>query len=384
MNLPIFNRIALAVFLISSCQAQALELLEDDLMSDTIGGAIAFLPENFKIVSDDTAYVRTLPSAIAPAPPIPTAPNVLSDKAELLWYGIALTGNDGNTSDRVGNVIPSWGTADNPWVLKVETLNKIRYDGVTAGVPIMSYYAPTYATNDGELKYAFWSDLVVRDRTADTITARLQTQSVWNGVSLNGSRFSMFQSTADYTDSTHTSVAGTASGSLGLAWLNRINSSTTGAFRFSAAETSQPAGANLTGAAAVNSISTAAPTFNAVEGFYAKDFDINMVVGILHYQPMILGSTGDGTQNFQVEVTRIPNTPAVYNAAYRDYSNTTSATELAKMCTSTTIDCSAATHSELRIGKVEFKSPTGTSLDLGSAIYEGMFIQHLKIRTLGL
>lgn len=383
MNLPNFNRIALAVFLLSISQVQALELLEDELLSEEIGGAIAFLPENFKIVSDDTAYVRTLPSATAPAFPVPAAPNVLSEKAELLWYGIALAGNDGNTSDRVGNAITSWGTANNPWILKVESISKIRYDGVTAAVPIMSYYAPTYALNDGELKYAFWSDLVIRDRTTDTINGRFQTQSVWNGVSLNGSRFSMFQTTVDYTNSLHTAVAGTTAGSLGVAWLNRINSSSTGAFRFSAAETSQPAGANLTGVAAINSISTAAPTFNTVEGFYANDFDMNMVVGNLHYQPMIIGSTGDGTQNFQVEVTRIPNTPAVYNAFYRDYSNN-SAAELAKMCTSTTIDCSAATHSELRIGKVEFKSPTGATLDMGSGIYEGMMIQHLKIRTLGL
>ena len=248
---------------------------------------------------------------------------------------------------------------------------------------MLSIYAPENALNDGGLKYAFWSDLVIRN-TSDVLVARMQTQSIWNDVSLNGSRFSIFQTTVDYDTSAHTSVAATNNGSFGIAWLNRINSSSTGVFRFSAAETNQPdcgvtplACSNST----TNTVSTAAPTFNSVEGMYATDFDMNVVVGNLHYQPMIMGSVGDGSQNFQVEVVRIPNTAAVYNEFYRDYNDPAQAY---KMCTGTTVDCSRATHSELSIGKVEFKNRLGTTVDLGSAKYEGMMIQHLKLRTLGL
>ena len=230
---------------------------------------------------------------------------------------------------------------------------------------------------------------MVRDKTTNNILSRMQAQSVWNDVTLNGSRFSIFQSTVDYDDSTHQDTplhpaVATNNGSFGIAWLNRINSSPTGVFRFSVAETAQP-DCVLTPSACSNSttdtISTAAPTFNTVEGFYATDFDMNVVVGNLHYQPLIMGSAGDGSENFQIELVRIPNNPDVYNQFYRDYND---ASQDYKMCTGAKVDCSQATHGELSIGKVEFKSPTGVTVDLGSAKYEGLMIQHLKLRTLGL
>ncbi len=373
MKLPTITHIALAISFAFAPQVQALEMLDDESLGQSTGAGVALLPENFKIVFDDTAYIRTLPSTTAP---------IFGKKAELVWYGLALAGDDGNVSDRVGNAITSWGTADNPWVLKAETLSRINYSGVTTGLPMLSLYAPEYALNEGGLKYGFWSDLVVRD-SANAFVSRFQSQSIWNNVTLNGSRFSIFQSSVDYTTSAHTTVAGTTNGSFGVAWLNRINSAPTGVFRFSVAESSQPCISDPTDCSRSTSstVSTAAPTFNNVEGMYANDFDINMIVGNLHYQPLIMGSTGDGSQNFQVELVRIPNTPSVYNEFYRDYSD---ASQAYKMCTNTTLDCSRATHSELSIGKVEFKSPTGTTVDLGSAKFDGLMIQHLKIRTLGL
>jgi len=36
------------------------------------------------------------------------------------------------------------------------------------------------------------------------------------------------------------------------------------------------------------------------------------------------------------------------------------------------------------MGKVEFKSPTGATVDLGSSKITGLMINHLKIKTLGL
>ena len=385
MKPSILNYLVLAISLVFSSQTYALEILEDLSLGETTGEGIAFLPENIKIVFDDTAYIRTLPSTTTPA---------FGQKAELLWYGVALTGADGNVSDRVGNAITSWGTADNPWVLKAETLSRVKYGGGAAtGIPMLSLYAPEYALNDGGLKYAFWSDLVVRDKTTNNILSRMQAQSVWNDVTLNGSRFSIFQSTVDYDDSTHQDTAAhpavaTNNGSFGIAWLNRINSAPTGVFRFSVAETAQP-DCILTPTACSNSttdsISTAAPTFNSVEGMYATDFDMNVVVGNLHYQPLIMGSVGVGVgigpENFQIELVRIPNNPDVYNKFYRDYDDVS---QEYKMCTGAKVDCSQATHSELSIGKVEFKNPAGVTVDLGSAKYEGLMIQHLKIRTLGL
>lgn len=362
MRLPPF---ALAIFLISSNYSYALEALEDASLSDITGEGIAYLPENIKIVFDDTAYVRTLPSSTAPA---------FGEKAELVWYGLAFAGNDGNVSDRVGNPIVSWGTANNPWILKAETLTKRKYSGAVEPFPVLSYYAPTYTLNDGELKYGFWADLVIRNKTTDVFIDRFQSQSVWNGVSLNGSRMSIFQSTVDYNTSAHNTVSATNSGSLGIAWLNRINSSDTGIFRFSVAQTTPST-------PTTDTVSTDAPVFNTQEGMYARDFDMNMVVGTMHYQPLIVGSAGDGSQNFQIELVRLPNNPAIYNEHYRDYDD---ASQAYKMCTSTTVDCSRATHSEMSIANVSFKNPAGVTVNLGSAIYEGMMIHHLKLKTLGL
>lgn len=388
MKLPTISQLTLAISLVFASQVQALELLDDESLGQSTGAGVALLPENFKIVFDDTAYVRTLPST--------SDPRLLSGqlvpfgkKAELIWYGLAFAGADGNVSDRVGDAIASWGTADNPWVLKAETVSRVKYGGGAAtGVPMLSLEAPTYTLNDGGLKYGFWSDLVIRELASvnplNPIVSRFQSQYVWNDVTLNGSKFSIFQSTVDYTTSAHNAFAATNNGSFGIVWQNRINSATTGVFRFSVAEVVQP-DCTLTPAACSNSttntVSTAAPTFNTVEGFYATDFDMNVMVGNLHYQPLIMGSTGDGSKNFQVELVRIPNNPDVYNEFYRNYNDPT---QEYKMCTNSTVDCSRSTHGELSIAKVEFKSPTGVTVDLGSAKYEGMMIQHLKLRTLGL
>ena len=86
MKPPILNYLVLAISLVFSSQTYALEILEDLSLGETTGEGIAFLPENIKIVFDDTAYIRTLPSTTTPA---------FGQKAELLWYGVALTGASG-------------------------------------------------------------------------------------------------------------------------------------------------------------------------------------------------------------------------------------------------------------------------------------------------
>ncbi|RZU46892.1 hypothetical protein EV700_1277 [Fluviicoccus keumensis] len=340
------------------CHAD-LQPIAEEGMGDVTGAGIIYLPENFQIEFDDLAYVKTLVSSTAPS---------FGKKAELIWYGLKLGGANGSVSTTSGSVIPSWGTANNPWLLKVETMTKTGYSGGSTALPVLNYYAPTYTPGEGGLKYGFWGDIVVRDNSTGLVVTdgKFQSQNVWNDFTLNGSRISLFQNTYDQ--------------SFGMVWLNRINSSATGKYRFSVAESTQPAGAlgNST-----NAVATAVPTFSASEGFYITDMDINMVVGNLHYQPVIMGAADTTTQNFQVEVVRIPNVASIYNQFYRDYSSS-SATELAKMCTNTTADCTSATHSQINFGKVEFKSPTGATVDLGSAKIDGLMIQHMKIKTLGL
>lgn len=87
MNLPNLKPLCLLITLFSSGAVYALEALEDDMMSETTGEGIAFLPENFYMVmrgadntvdagtgmvldndvltnrAKDTGYVRFIPVA---------------------------------------------------------------------------------------------------------------------------------------------------------------------------------------------------------------------------------------------------------------------------------------------------------------------------------
>lgn len=392
-------------------QALALQALDDDDMSDVSGAGIALLPENFQIAFNDLAYIQAIPTGL------PTTGNV----ADLYWYGLQLTGAN-NVTSRAGNTSPAinpWGTADNPWLLKVESPSALKYSTSTAATtavpyPVLNYYAPRalatdqsatakdgstpttpaqiaaakldgvyQSVNNGGLKYAFWGDVVVRtaaagcaaNPTSCTEISRMRSQSIWNDFTLNGSRFSIFQNTYD--------------NSFGLSWINRINSKNTSVMRFSV---NQSSGTTSELSQGLPVPATAAPGFTNSEGLYITDMDINMIVGVQHYQPVILdnasntndpATTWDETKNFSIELVRIPNSPSIYGNFYRDYSG--SASDLAKLCTNSTLDCTGATHSQIGMGNVKFVDPSNvTTANLGSTLIEGLMIQHLKITTTGI
>lgn len=415
MNLPNLKPLFLLFTLCSSSAVYALEALEDETMSETTGEGIAFLPENFSIKFDPLAYVRAIPRGV---------PAAGLKHADVYWYGLSLGAADtvtgatpaailGNATNltnlsslNVGD-ITSWGSATNPWVLRVYSTNDLLYNGQTATVatganyPVFQYRAPNYTVGEGGLKYAFVGDIQICNNPAAAIGAngtsacaggtlftngsanagagRLESINVWNNFTVNGSRLSIFQTTVDYTSANGTPTTGfvakgVGAGTFGMTFLNRINSASTGVYHFGVAQLtgSTPNGAGPR---------TAAPTFNQNEGAFFTDLDLNLPIGNLHYQPVIFG--GDSTGNFTIELVRIPNVAAVYNAAYRDYSSNTAA-QLAKMCTNATADCSAATHGQISIGNVSFKDVSGARIDLGSASMDGILIQHLKIKTLGL
>ena len=157
------------------------------------------------------------------------------------------------------------------------------------------------------------------------------------------------------------------------------------------------------GPASNTTIPQATPgAFNNNEGVWITDMDFNMPVGHLHYQPVIFDN--DAAGNMVIEELRIPNNPTVYNYAYQNYGyagvdpasagvNNPAPNVPAKMCTNTTLNCDDATHGQVSFGKVEFKDNAGASVlvknnlgtgALASAKIDGIFIQHLKIKTLGL
>ena len=306
------DRFVLLICLMASCHSYALEILEDESLSDTSGEGISLLPENFNITFDALSYMRAIPRGV---------PSGALKHADIYWYGISLGTSDGSVSAlsnlnslSVGKV-SSWGSATNPWVLRVESTTNIHYDGSTGLYPIFQYRAPTYTPGEGGLKYAFVGDLqvcnnpnavpigangtgvcgggtLIAGTLADGASAgHLEMLNVWNDVTLNGSRVSIFQNTYD--------------NSFGLTWLNRINSSPTGVYRLGVAQT----GAIGT---VGGGFETIAPTFDLGsptdpadkgEGVYFTDLDINLPWGNLHYQPIIFSS--DATGNFAVELVSL-------------------------------------------------------------------------------
>lgn len=437
------GRVLLPILLaVSSSFACALDTISDEDLGSVTGEGIAFLPENFQIAFNDLAYIQAIPTSL---------PIGNTNVADMYWYGVQFTGansagaNTGNVTSRAGYTTATtnpWGSADNPWVLKVESPVALTYSTSTAATtavayPVFNYYAPRalaadqsaqavdgttpsnpgqinkakadgvyQSINNGGLKYSFWGDIIVRDRntwgcasnpTTCAEVSRMQSQSIWNDFTMNGSRFSIFQNTYDQ--------------SFGFSWINRLNSASTGMMRFSVAETTP----------AVGTPATAAPVFNNLEGLFITDMDINMIVGVQHYQPVTLNNAADvndaatpwdETRNLAIEVVRIPNSPSIYGAFYRDYGSTAPA-ELEKMCTNATLDCSKATHGQIRMGNVTFKDPSGATTwaytrppsppsgpkdnlvydnggpdtangNIGSALIDGLMIQHLKITTTGI
>lgn len=421
MKLPSFTLLSLFVLLagMTAGANAALEpVLEDDL-GDVTGEGIAILPENIRIVFDPAAYIRTLPRGA----PVNSAGGGFTDRAaDLLWYGFAFSGQDGTvTAVSSANRIPSWGTASNPWVFRAISTNNLLYDGTSPGYPVLQYSAPRYTAagdftdnvNVMNLKYAFYGDIGVCNTGTPTygsvaacgglgVAAKLQSISVWDRLSFHGSKYSIFQSTADYGKYMGNAgtefmpvVAGGAvaddDGSFGAVWLNRINSSTTGVMRF-----------GVGGAVSNTTIPQVTPgTFNANEGIWVTDMDFNMPVGHLHYQPILFDN--DAAGNMIIEVVRIRNLNTIYNYAYQNYgytgidpaaagANHPAPNVAAKMCTNATLNCDDATHGQVNFGKIEFKDNAGTSIlgsrgaagTAASSRIDGIFVQHLKIKTLGL
>ena len=342
MKFPMLNHLALVISLILSGQTYALEMLEEEALSDVTGEGIAFLPEDTALLfrgagtttnasglmtdaigrttetvaaildpttgrNNDTGYIRFIPVG-----PLTTAATDISinggtglpnniygattGKADLFLYGLAISKGNRDYNSRISLTDPtiaSWGTATNPWLLKVETASSIsNFSSVNCTsatdplcqVSFLAFEAPLYdiavptsnlsgPTTDGlggdayNLKLAYWADAFVRDPTQpENMGAtgaqfdvggagranRMRLQGVLDGVSLNGSRMQMFQTLGGAT--TAGAVDGHATdtfynNTLGLAGVLRLNSGDTQALR------------------AVFSTTGATRTFNPVSGF---------------------------------------------------------------------------------------------------------------------
>jgi hypothetical protein len=288
MKLPHLKPLCLLITLFSTGAVYALEALEDEVMSESTGEGIAFLPEDFSMVmrgadntvdagtgfvldtdvttnrAKDTGYVRFIPVGPLTFEAQDTNKDLVinaSDlpvgKADIFLYGLAVSRADGNPNSRFNSTDPSitsWGTSDNPWLFKTQTANSIPSFAATGtgDVTYFSFEAPLYhktppttpatGLDAYNLKLALWADAFVRDPSkveGDVAqfnlggagrANRLRLQAIWDGFSVNGSEIRMFQ-TLDGAVTGTNGMSSFYNNTLGLTGVLRLNSGDTTALR---------------------------------------------------------------------------------------------------------------------------------------------------------
>ena len=271
------STLALSIGLsLMSSHGFALEALDDDSLAGSTGEGIAMLPENFSMVmqganntnptqadldnrANDTGYIRIIP--VGPLTDEAAASG--AGKADIYLYGFALSqsnkaygaGRDSaDWNSRFGRNIDSWGSAINPWLLKVATEDNVPNFSATSptdtGKGSVSYLmleAPLYHSDFTNLtaaeksaynlKLGLWGDVFVRDpKVAESLTTtgtqfdlgganranRLRLQAIWDGFSLNGSNIKLFQTLDGATNQKGMSTF--YNKTLGIAGVLRFNS----------------------------------------------------------------------------------------------------------------------------------------------------------------
>lgn len=456
----------LAIAMTQTCFA--LEALSDQSLSEATGEGIAILPQNFKAVFQqaqdsltnaqntatmadrlrDTGFVRIIP--VGPLSATATAAG--AKKADVFLYGLALSQSNADVNSRFSNIGVNIGSETNPILIRVDSTNGINYSGTTKPLSYLNVETPLMRVDGvvdptNRMKLGLWTDIFTRSSTlaapvvaskgapADLtgLEQRLRLQVVANGINLDGSGLKLFQ-TLD--GALAAGLPSSYNNTLGLNALIRINTdftpnttiirsgenNTNGTgdpnkvLRVSTAEST---GGVCSGNACLTTPAISggnAPTFNANEGLYLYSPNINLVLGSI-YQPLIFGTDGN---NLVIELTRIPNVPAIYQQIYTRYADTdpTASTTLfkgstcnVKVCGSNTATLAGvtyqgnnATHSSISFGTVNinattnqmtadrtanaigvaFKGPSNNTVNLGSVAIDGLLIQHLKITTTGL
>lgn len=458
--------LATMLSLCSFTTAFAMQQLSDASMSDMTGEGVALLPESFKMVfqmpndsskassynrtdikiSDpsiyDTGFIRIIPVGEDYTKYTGLTQEQLNNKqskADIFIYGLALSKSNDNANSRFGNIGFNWGSDANPWVVRSGTENVRQFkDAPEEEIGYFSIETPLAAANstgnaEDRIKLGLWLDAFSRkwnsSNEVDPITGapsvasdlttdqRLRLQVVANGLSMNGSQVRFFQTQSSVGEPLQ------PDNTLGFASILRLNTNNDpSALRYenSTANATSLANHALRISTATSNDGTAstpaldrsfAPIFDEKEGLYLYSPNINLVLGNM-YQPFIVGSEGN---NIVLEVTAIPNVPAIYNKIYTDYTSETSRKATlcnVTSCGSNTKDIAGniyqgnnATHSSISIGSVgiannmleanKTKEATGivfrgiagstdAPVNLGSVAIDGVLIQHLKFKTTGL
>lgn len=419
----------------------------DKLLTDTINARLedeaATNASQYAKTESDKAHLTVVENAekTAKSAALTATVGSLRTKADVFIYGLALSKSDDSLSTRYSNQGFNWGTASNPWLFHAgsETVKQFTDTGKEVGYLALEAPLATVAANeaDNNIKLGFWTDIFSRSLNSSNtvdyatgaptsgldISERFRAQFIANGLSMNGSQVRLFQ--------TLTSPDLAYSQTLGLASLIRLNTNDDPSTLTSDSNNLNSKGIRISSAAKENNLDgdgptpalngSAAPIFHDTEGLYLYSPNINLVLGSM-YQPFVVGSEGN---NIILEVTRIPKISDIYNRIYQRYPDGKggflgSEALLGSTCNvytcGTEIKAQAsdsialyqgrdATHSSIAIGSVEriantnmlkakddnnatgvvFRGATDNSMkNFGSAVIDGVLIQHLKIKTTGL
>lgn len=228
--------IAIACVHTQALAFENLEQLDDEMLAESTGEGIAFLPENFSIrmngIDDtpDTGYIRFIPVGPIQGKDLTGTKDVMyntivnlstgcelsgtctSDKiydsfgteiqkADIYLYGLGISqsnqdyGVNRNASHwdmSFGRPITSWGSADNPWIYKTvtEKINQFtsKNNGAGDDLTYLSLEAPLYHKSidssvdksQYNLRLQLWADAFMRDaNVAEGVT----TATVYDGLS---------------------------------------------------------------------------------------------------------------------------------------------------------------------------------------------------------
>ncbi|MEY1661995.1 hypothetical protein [Isoalcanivorax beigongshangi] len=391
----------------------SLQAMPDEELADVSGAGLAFGFDDFSLRMAPTSYVELLGSA-----PTPQAAAVGWKRGDARYYGLSMTsgGSQGSSwfndqcagsgvecplgKDASGGYgVTAFASVYDPFVLRVYQYAGYDYQGVwhdatSADDPTVFEFIGPSRTDPW--RWAFWGELEVDRGGANADLLQSQTIIYGSPVTLG----KQWAGGDNYIDVERKPAilrllrtANSADPTLGLTYQSALS----GDFRFSVAQ--QPDSPN-----ALHEV----PNFQINEGMYFRNVDAFLPLGTLNYQAITFSGiseyAADATPlsqpqqngNFVIELTRIPNIPAVYNHFYCGAGPGDG--NCALDAKGAVANPNPDTHGYVRWGTwdpaqmplasstdngIYFQRANGDVTNLGVSRIEGMTIHHLKITTLG-
>lgn len=307
--------VLLSLAMVSSVPAMAMdELAEDDLRGAT-GEGIAIVLSDFALKMGPTSFVELTGADEA------SGSELNYRRGDLRWYGISYTSAGNRTTGLtagqawsgpcsngilnmgcpLGGTIANLAPHDNPLLLRAYDYTGRVLDS-TGSAQSRSVFEVLFPSQHERYRFAFWGEMNVGtnstvgtgNTSGSTIGLggdKLQVQNIWSNISQGGSVFRLFQ----------TSETDVNSRTLGIQFINHFEAD----IRMSAAQRmGSPDTLGQT------------PEFDDNEGLYIGNYRVHMATGQLFYQALVLDDVAVGNGNFQISVTQLPATPAIYNEFY--------------------------------------------------------------------